>query len=68
MPNFAVIKNNKVINVIVADNKTIAENVTGDICIEILAEPGQPGIGWAYENEQFIAPPSEEPIRIKLEN
>lgn len=34
MPNFAVINNNKVINIIVADTKEIAEEATKYICIE----------------------------------
>jgi hypothetical protein len=40
---FAVIKNNKVINIIVADTKTIAEEVTELQCIEYTN-------GWDYEN------------------
>jgi hypothetical protein len=41
--NYAVIKNNEVINVIVADSKEIAEEVTGLPCIDVTN-------GWDYEN------------------
>lgn len=41
--NYAVIENNKVVNVIVADNKEIAEEITGLICIDVTN-------GWDYSN------------------
>lgn len=56
MANYAVIKNNLVNNVIVADTKEIAETVTGLICIEIEDKPGSPGIGWSYNGAEFTAP------------
>jgi hypothetical protein len=43
MANYAVIENNEVINVIVADNKEIAEEVTGLTCIDVTD-------GWDYDN------------------
>jgi hypothetical protein len=57
--NYAVIKNNKVVNVIVADNKEIAEEVTGLTCIDVTD-------GWDYNNGIdgdifFPAPTVEEP-------
>ena len=41
--NYAVIENNKVVNVIVADSKEISEQVTGLTCIDVTD-------GWDYEN------------------
>jgi len=41
--DYAVIENNKVINVIVADSKEIAEEVTGLTCIDTTD-------GWDYNN------------------
>jgi hypothetical protein len=41
--NYAIIKDNKVINVIVADTKELAEEVTGLTCIDVTD-------GWDYNN------------------
>ena len=38
MPNFAIIENGIVTNVILADSKAIAEEVTGKTCVEYTAE------------------------------
>lgn len=38
MPNYAVIVDNLVSNIIVADSKEIAEQVTGQLCIEYADE------------------------------
>jgi hypothetical protein len=47
MPNYAVIENNKVLNVIIADSKEIAEQVTGMTCVESLPEnPAVIGLGY----------------------
>jgi hypothetical protein len=55
MTTFAVIDNNIVENIIVADTKEIAEKVTGKECIEYTEEnPAQ--IGWTYTNGAFVAP------------
>jgi hypothetical protein len=63
--NFAVIENNLVKNIIVAESKAIAEEVTGKTCIEYTDE-NPAGIGWAYDGVNFIAPvietePEEDP-------
>jgi hypothetical protein len=54
---FAVLQNNNVINIIVANTKEIAEEVTKETCVEcpneILAT-----IGWTYNGSTF-----EEPIK-----
>jgi hypothetical protein len=50
MANFAVINDGKVSNIIVADTKEIAEEVTGQICIEYTDEnPASIGFGWNKE-------------------
>ena len=49
---FAVIENSKVINIIVADSKEIAEMVTGKTCINITNTPA--GIDWDYIDGNFI--------------
>jgi hypothetical protein len=55
MANFAVIKDDSVINVIVADTKEIAEIVTGLICVEYIdSKPA--GIGYTYDGETFTPP------------
>jgi hypothetical protein len=61
MANYAVIENNKVINVIVADSKEIAEEVTEKTCVEY-TEENPAGIGWDYDGVSFIAPITEEPV------
>jgi hypothetical protein len=59
MASYAVIENNKVTNVIVADSLEIAETVTGLTCIDITDKTA--GINWDYVGGQFIAPPKVEP-------
>jgi hypothetical protein len=53
---FAVIKNNLVVNLIVAESLEIAEEVTGSTCIEYYA----PKIGNMYSDGQFIPSVVEE--------
>ena len=57
MKTFAVIVSNIVENVIVADSKEIAEQVTDQKCIEYTYE-NPAGIGWIYDEESntFIPP------------
>jgi hypothetical protein len=59
--NFAVIVNDKVENIIVADSKEIAEQVTGFTCVEYTHEnPAHIGLG--YDGTTFEQPaPIEEP-------
>ena len=57
--NFAVISGNSVVNVIVADSKEIAEEVTNCICVEYTDE-NPAGIGWTYDGVNLIAPVSEK--------
>lgn len=58
--NFAVIENNTVKNLIVADTLAIAEEVTQELCVEY-TDHNSVGIGWIYDNGKFIAPITEEP-------
>ena len=55
MSNFAEIKNNVIVNIIIAETKEIAEMVTGGTCIEYTGE-SPIGIGWGYDGETFTAP------------
>lgn len=58
MKTFAVVNNNIVINIIVANTKEIAEEITGFTCIEY-TEKNPAGVGWKFDGEKFI---SFEPI------
>jgi hypothetical protein len=57
MPNFAIIKDDVVDNVIVADALEIAENVTGLKAVECTGLPVN--IGDQYINGQFVKPEIE---------
>ena len=56
MPNFGVISNNRIMNVVVADTKEIAESVTRNECI-LIDEIGI-GINWFLDLEtgQWVNP------------
>ena len=58
MANFAVIKDNKVVNVILADTKEVAESITALTCIDYTD-------GWDSSNGidggDFFPLPSERP-------
>ena len=54
MPNYAVIQNNVVTNVIVAETLDIAELVTSSTCVDITDL--RVGIGWGYVDGEFTAP------------
>jgi hypothetical protein len=53
MANFAIIENDVVTNVIVADSKEIAEEVTGAEALETI---GQPWIGWQRVDGEWVDP------------
>lgn len=57
MATFAVLVNNKVTNVIVAESKEDAETATDSICVET----DTAGIGWNFDPETntFINPQEE---------
>jgi hypothetical protein len=54
MGNFAIIEDRKVTNIIVADSKAIAEEVTGKTCVEFTNE--YVAIDTSYEDGVFIQP------------
>jgi hypothetical protein len=55
---FAVIINNIVNNLIIADTVEVAETVSGHTCIEYI-DHTTVGIGWTYDGTNFIAPEPE---------
>lgn len=58
MPTFGVIENKTVTNVIVADSKNIAQELTGKECVEI-NETVDMGIGWYWlDNFEKYVPPA----------
>jgi hypothetical protein len=58
MANFAVIKDEVVVNIIDAPSKEVAEEATRSTCIEYTNEsPAR--IGWTYDGTQFINPQEE---------
>ena len=52
MAKFAVINNEIVTNVIIADTKEIAEQVTGLTCVEY-TDKNPAGVGWIYNGSTF---------------
>lgn len=59
--NFAVIENGIVTNIIVADSKEVAEEVTQKQCVEYFeSNPAVIGLGW--DGSTFEQPPIIEPI------
>lgn len=60
MPNFAVIKDNKVVNVIVAEDAEIARIVTG---AEVIETNGEIWLDWTRVDNVWQAPVVvEEPV------
>lgn len=57
MSRFAVIKDSKVDNVILADSLEIAEQVTGFTCVP---DDGTAQIGLIWDGSSFEQPPTEE--------
>lgn len=55
MFNFAVLDKENVVNVIVAESKAIAEEVTGKTCIQYTTE-SVVAIGDIYVNGTFVKP------------
>lgn len=54
MANYLIIQNDKVVNVIVADTKEIAEEVTGLEAVESFGS--EPWIGWTRLENDWIKP------------
>ena len=62
--NFAVIHNDIVTNLIVADSLEIAQEITNTTCVEY-TDPWTVGIGWACDGINFVnlnPPTIPEPI------
>lgn len=60
MATYAVIENGTVINVIVADSKEIAEQVTEKECLEFTeANPLMPGATWNTDLSKYVNPKPE---------
>lgn len=59
MATFAVLNENTVSNIIVADTKEIAEAVTGLPCAEY-TESNPAAIGYLFDGEKFVEPVVEE--------
>ena len=61
MANYAVVDNEIVINVIVADSKEVAEEITGKTCIEYTDEAPL-GLNWYwYDEADAYIPPANYP-------
>jgi len=59
MANYAIIENDKVLNVILAESAEIAVEVTGK---EVLETTGEPWIDWTRTNGVWSAPVEPEVI------
>ena len=61
MPRFAIVENNEIINVIVADAEFIKENkIFGFQCDDIVCT------GWEFINGEFVAPePNYAPVIVE---
>ena len=55
MTNYAVLENNKVENIIVADSLEIAEEATGRTCIEILDGMENAHLNSTWDGDKFIS-------------
>lgn len=58
--NVAVIQDGVVVNSIVVDSVSTAEELTGMTCVEY-PEGSYAGIGWTYNGSSFVAPVTEAP-------
>jgi hypothetical protein len=59
MANFAIVDNNKVVNVIVADSKEIAEQITGQEAVEII--DNILWVDWERVNGEWFPPRPPKP-------
>lgn len=65
MNKFAVIKDGKVLNTIVADTKEIAEEISGYPCIQY-EYPTAVGPYWEWDGINFIPPAAEAIIEGEI--
>jgi hypothetical protein len=59
MANFAIVEDTKVTNIILADSKAIAEEVTGKTCVEF-TQSNPAHIGLRYDGTTFEQPARQE--------
>jgi hypothetical protein len=63
MANFAIVEDTKVTNIILADSKAIAEEVTGKTCVEFTVDnPAHIGLGYdgtTFEQPALVEQPTE---------
>jgi hypothetical protein len=64
MPNYLVIRNNTVENVLLADTQEIAELVAPEGTEVVESTGSEPWINWTLVNNTWTAPPVEEPVII----
>jgi len=64
MAHFAIIENNEVVNLIIADSQKIA-NLFGHAVEWDYDQPAY--IGWTYDGKNFIAPPKPKTIDSKTQ-
>lgn len=62
MPNFAIVENNQVTNIIVADDETTALAVSRSGAIAVECQPSDLVVqGWTYDGTKLVAPITEVP-------
>jgi hypothetical protein len=70
MTKYAVINENVVVNLILADSVEIAEQVTGHTCIEC-TDLLNPNIGYLWDGDSFTVPETpiveDEPVETPTE-
>jgi hypothetical protein len=65
MAQFAVIKDGVVINTILAENKEVAESLTGETCVSYTVD-NPAAIGYTYDGATFEqAPPLVDIVRAE---
>lgn len=66
MTNYAIIDNNLVVDVIIADTVKIAETLTGKKAVQFDLENHEAGIGFSYDGKKFFPPIIEEKEPVPL--
>ena len=66
MTNYAIIDNNLVVDVIIADTVEIAETLTGKKAVPFNLENHEAGIGYSYDGEKFSPPIVEVEVPVPL--
>ena len=71
MAQFAIVENELVVNIIIAESQEIANEVvyltaSDDIAVYLGNNEDGVGIGWTYNNGHFAPPPEEEKPKPKI--